>query len=136
MDPALLKDTARRWIVSIWNEQDFTVLGELGSPDYVYRVPGKEEVRPDGLPKYVARLHGAFPDLHNTIEGQVAEGTTVVTLGTTHGTHLSPLGDIPPTGKTMAVPWVMVTRFHQGRVVEDREYYDESLLLQQLGVAR
>jgi len=136
MDPALLKDTARRWILAIWNDQDFTVLRDLGSPEYVYRVPGKEEVRPDALPKYVARLHGAFPDLHNTIEAQVAEIGTVVTLGTTHGTHLKPLGDIPPTGRTMAVPWVMVTRFHEGRVVEDREYYDELLLLQQLGVAK
>ncbi len=136
MDAAWLKDTARRWIVGIWNEQNFTVLDELGSPDYVYRVPGKEEVRPDALPQYVARLHGAFPDLHNIIEAQVAEGSTVVTLGTTHGTHRSPFGDLPPTGRTMAVPWVMVTRFHEGRVVEDCEYYDELLLLQQLGTAK
>jgi steroid delta-isomerase-like uncharacterized protein len=136
MDPALLKDTARRWIIGIWNNQDFTVLGELGSPGYVYRVPAKEEVRPDALPQYVARLHAAFPDLHNTIEAQIAEIGTVVTLGTTHGTHLKPLGDIPSTGKTIAVPWVMVTRFEEGRVVEDREYYDELLLLQQLGVAK
>jgi len=135
MDPALLKDTARRWILSIWNDQDFTVLRDLGSPEYVYRVPGKEEVRPDGLPKYVARLHAAFPDLHNTIEGQIAEFGTVVTRGTTHGTHLKPLGDIPATGRTMVVPWVMITRFAEGRVVEDCEYYDELLLLQQLGVA-
>ena len=135
MDLAQLKDSARRWILAIWNEQDFSVLTELGSPGYVYRVPGTEEVRPEGLPRYVARLHAAFPDLHNTIESQAAEADTVVTLGTTHGTHTMPLGDIPATGKTMAVPWVMVTRFHEGRIVEDREYYDGSLLLRQLGLA-
>jgi steroid delta-isomerase-like uncharacterized protein len=130
-----LKDAARRWITGIWNDQDFTVLEELGSPEYVYRVPGKEEVRPDALPRYVARLHGAFPDLHNTIEAQFAESGTVVTLGTTHGTHLKPLGETPPTGRTIAVPWAMVTRFREGRVVEDLEYYDEQLLLRQLGTA-
>jgi steroid delta-isomerase-like uncharacterized protein len=135
MDPAAMKEAARRWIVGIWNEQDFAVLAELGSPGYVYRVPGKEEVRPEALPAYVARLHGAFPDLHNTLEAQVAEGETVVTLGTTHGTHLRPLGDVPATGRTMEVPWAMVTRFRDGRIVEDSEYYDESLLLRQLGLA-
>jgi steroid delta-isomerase-like uncharacterized protein len=135
MDLAFLKDTARRWIIGIWNDQDFALLRELGSPDYMYRVPGKEEVHPDGLPQYVARLHAAFPDLNNTIEAQIAEAGTVVTRGTTRGTHLKPLGEVPATGKAIAVPWVMITRFAEGRVVEDCEYYDELLLLQQLGVA-
>lgn len=129
-----LKETTERWIHAIWDNQDFDILSELGSPNYVYRVPGQEDVHADALPDVVAGLHAAFPDLHNTIEQQVAEGGVVVTRGTTHGTHQGPLGDLAATGRTVAVPWIIITRFDQGRIVEDWELYNELSLQTQLGI--
>jgi len=128
-----LKETTQRWIHGIRDNQDLTLLDELASPDYVYRVPGQEDVHAAGLPELLATLHAAFPDLHNTIEQQVAEEGIVVTRGTTHGTQLGPFGELEATGRTVALPWVMVTRFEQGRIVEDWELYNELSLETQLG---
>lgn len=135
MDLAQQKETARRWIIGVWNEQNFELVGELATPDYVYRVPGQLEIKADALPAYVAALHAAFPDLGNTIEEQIAEPGIVVTRGTTRGTHLGPMGELAATGRKVALPWVMITRFAGGRVREDWELYDEHSLLQQLGVS-
>lgn len=134
MDLPSLKETVHRWILGIWVDQDLGLLRELGASDYEYRVPGKDPLRVEALGEYVAALHEAFPDLSNTIEEQVAEPGVVVTRGTTRGTHLGALGELPATGKTIALPWVMITRFAEGRIREDWEIYDEHSLLQQLGV--
>ena len=134
LDLQLLKETAHRWIVGIWDNQDLDLLDELASPDYVYRVPGQEDVHADALPELLASLHTAFPDLHNTIEEQVAEAGIVITRGTTHGTHLGPLGEIEATGNTIALPWVIITRFDQGLIVEDWELYNELTFQTQLGI--
>ena len=133
-DLQLLKETTQRWIHGIWDNQDIALLNELASPDYVYRVPGQEDVHADALPELLATLHTAFPDLHNTIEEQVAEAGIVITRGTTHGTHLGPFGEMAATGNTIALPWILITRFHQGRIVEDWELYNEVTLQTQLGI--
>ena len=133
-DLQLLKETTQRWIHGIWDNQDIALLDELASPDYVYRVPGQEDVHADALPELLASLHTAFPDLHNTIEEQVAEAGIVITRGTTHGTHLGPLGEVEATGNTVALPWILITRFDQGRIVEDWELYNEVTFQTQLGI--
>lgn len=133
-DLQLLKETTQRWIHGIWDNQDLALLDELASPDYVYRVPGQEDVHADALPELLAGLHAAFPDLHNTIEQQVAEDGIVVTRGTTHGTNLGPYGEMEATGKTIALPWILITRFDQGRIVEDWELYNELTFETQLGI--
>lgn len=59
----------------------------------------------------------------------------VVTRGTTRGTHRGPFAGIAPTGKTIAVPWVIVTSFRGDRIVADWEIYDALGMMTQLGVA-
>jgi predicted ester cyclase len=57
----------------------------------------------------------------------------VMTRGTTTGTHQGPFGEMPPTGKSISVQWVMVSRFEGDRIAEDFEVYDSLGLMQQLG---
>lgn len=52
---------------------------------------------------------------------------------THHGTHLGPLGAIPPTGRTIAVTGIEVLRIANGRIVEFGHLDDFHGLLQQLG---
>lgn len=134
MDPQALKDAARKWIIGIWDNQDFGLLETMGSPDYVYRVPGHEDVSAVDLPGYIAGFRSAFSVLNNTIEDQIAEGNVVVSRGITRATNDGPFGDIPATGNSIELPWVMITRFDQGRVSEDWEIYNEMTFLSQLGI--
>jgi len=135
MDTRDLKDAARKWIIGIWDRQDFGLLETMGSPDYVYKVPGNEDVSAAALPEYVAGLRAAFSVLSNTIEEQVAEENVVVSRGTTRAKNDGPFGDLPATGNSIELPWVIITRFEQGRISEDWEIYNEMTLLSQLGVS-
>jgi steroid delta-isomerase-like uncharacterized protein len=137
MPTRMNKEMARRWLIGLWDEMNFNLLTEMATPDYTYRGP---DTGPDGLGaaaciELVKATNGAFPDKHNTIEGQVAEGDRVVTWGTTRGTQQGALGEIPASGKSIAVPWMMITEFRGGKIARDREFYDRLGLMQQLGMA-
>jgi steroid delta-isomerase-like uncharacterized protein len=83
---------------------------------------------------YVAALRDAFPDVHITIEDQVAEGDRVVTRWTARGTHTGAFQGIPPTGKRGSMTGIDINRFADGKVVECWTNADDLGLLQQLGV--
>ena len=76
----------------------------------------------------------AFPDLHFTIEDQIAEGDRVVTRFTARGTHQGAFIGIPPTGKQGVVTGTGIDRFANGKIVEAWFNSDDLGLLQQLGV--
>jgi len=53
--------------------------------------PGTELRGTEAIKQFIESLRAAFPDLHHTVEDQIAEGDTVVVRYTGWG--------IPPTGK-------------------------------------
>jgi hypothetical protein len=64
----------------------------------------------------------------------VAEGETVVIRYTFAGTHLGALRGIAATGQPVAVAGMVLLRFTEGKVVEQRGMWDSLSLMQQLGV--
>jgi predicted ester cyclase len=76
----------------------------------------------------------AFPDLTSKIDGQIAEGDVVVSHGMTAGTHQGPLGEIPATGRSISIAWILVSRFDGDRISSEFEVYDALGMMQQLGV--
>jgi len=133
MDAQEMKDTARRWLTGIFDNADFGLIEEMTADGYSFYVPRPGTMDAGTLTEVVTAFRTALPDLNNTFEEQIVEGNVVVTRGTTHGTHQGPLGDLPATGKTVAIPWVVFTRFDGGRIVEDWEVYDELGLMMQIG---
>ena len=134
MDSQALKDTTRRWIREVWDNGNFALIEEMAAESYTFHLPRPETTERGALPDLIGAFRSAFPDLNNTIEEQFAEGSIVVTCGTTRGTHQAPLGELAATGKAVEVQWMMVTRFEGDLIVEDREIYDEFGLMMQLGV--
>jgi len=128
------KMLVRRAFEEVYNQGKLEVIDDLvASNIIVFAGPG--EIRgADGLRQYVAALRTAFPDLHMTIDEQIAEGDTVVTRWTAHGTHLGPFQGIPPTGKRGSMTGIDIDRFVDGKTVECWTNADELGLLQQLGV--
>jgi steroid delta-isomerase-like uncharacterized protein len=133
MTPDALKAIAKRWILGIWDQADFQLIPELASDDYSYDAPNQGPMGSEAFRTFVTALRTAFPDLQNTIESQVAEGDVVVTRGTTRGTHQEAFGGLAPTGRRIAVPWVMFTTFANGRIIGDSEIYDVLGMMTQLG---
>jgi predicted ester cyclase len=80
-------------------------------------------------------FHTAFPDLHVTIEDQIAEGDNrMVTCYKVSGTHRGDVMGLPPSGKRVTFVGVGVTRTSEGKFVETWEHYDAVGLMQQLGM--
>ncbi len=127
------KELVRRWITGIWERGNIELLQELATEDYSYSDPGQDGLRGDAFVDYVGAIRSAIPDLSNSIEQQVAEGDTIVTRGTTRGTHQGSFADIAPTGNSIEVAWVMITRIRDGRIAEEWEIFDSLAFMTQLG---
>lgn len=85
--------------------------------------------------EFVAGLLTAFPDLHFTIEDQLTDGPRVAIRWRATGTHQGPLGPVPPTGRSVTVEGLIIDHLEGGMVAERWEQWDQSVMLQQLGLA-
>jgi steroid delta-isomerase-like uncharacterized protein len=127
------KATVRRGFEAVWHQKNVgNAEGHL-STDFVNHDPsmtmqGLEQYRP-----FVSGYLSAFPDLHFTIEDQIAEGDKVVTRWTARGTHQGPFMGIPATGKQGTVTGITIDRFANGKIVESWYNFDALGLLQLLG---
>ena len=61
-------------------------------------------------------FRSAFPDLHFTIQDQIAEGEKVVTRYTFRGTQQGELMGIPPTGKQVSIEGISIYRVADGKM--------------------
>lgn len=130
------KQLVRRAVEQVWNGGNLDAVDEFVASDFVIHAatPEKEVHGPEGTRQYFTMLRQAFPDLHFTIEDQVAAGDRVVTRWTATGTHNGVFQGIPPTGARAATSGIDIDRIANGKVVECWMQLDELGLLQQLGV--
>ena len=81
----------------------------------------------------------AIPDSKATFHTASATGNTVVLEVTWQGTQTGPLqtvgGEIPPTGRKIALRACQVIEVSNDKVQVMRQYFDMATLMQQLGVA-
>jgi steroid delta-isomerase-like uncharacterized protein len=129
------KALARRVFEEVWNQGNVDAIDELMSPDFVNHggppgIPSDGE----GFKQMVAMYTSAFPDIHFHIEDQIAEGDTVATRWSGHGTHQGELMGIPPTNKQVAVTGIAMDRIAGGVVAESWGEFDQMGMMQQLGV--
>ncbi len=129
------KTKVRRFFEEAWNKGNLAVVDEIGDPNGVAHVVGAPDLRgAEATKQFITVYRTAFPDLHITIEDQVAEGDKVVTRWSSSGTHKGDLMGIAPTGKKTQVTGISIDRFAGGKSVEDWTNWDQMGLMQQLGV--
>jgi predicted ester cyclase len=110
----------RRFVEEVLNQGKLEVIDELRSVDL------------EGSRQRIRMFRAAFPDLHVTVETQVAEDDWVVTRCVFHGTHLGLLMGVAPTGKRVEFQVIAMNRYSGGRSVEEWGLRDIHGLLQQL----
>jgi predicted ester cyclase len=67
---------------------------------------------------HVLGVRQTYPDLHVTVEQQIAEGDWVATRVTARGTHLGAWLGMRPTGKPVRITGVNLDRVVGGLIVE------------------
>jgi steroid delta-isomerase-like uncharacterized protein len=130
------KILVRRAVEEVWNRGNYAVVDEVTAGDIVVHssMPGDELHGPEGIKQFYATLRAAFPDIHFTIEDQIAERDRVVTRWSARATHTGEYWGMPPTGKQYVVTGIDIDRIADGKVVECWPIADQLSLLQQLGV--
>jgi steroid delta-isomerase-like uncharacterized protein len=92
----------------------------------------------DAITGYAMTWLNAFPDAQITVHQEVVGDDWVAQRFTFAGTHTgtlaSPDGDIAATGKSLSGRGASLTRFRDGKIVEDHLYYDQMEVLTQLGL--
>ena len=129
------KALVRRAFEEGWNTGNLDVFDEVDAPDHVLHDPSVPEdvVGIDGIKGFASMFLQAFPDLHFTIEEQIAEGDKVVTRWTSSATHKGDLMGIAPTGNRTGVSGVTISRISGGKLVEDWNNWDTLGLMRQIG---
>jgi predicted ester cyclase len=113
------KALVRRYYEEVVNTGAVDRLAEFIAPEYAEM---HDNVRyPIGLAgaaEHVTGVRRTYPDLHLTVEQQIAEGEWVVTRVTMRGTHQGEWLGIRPTGKPVEMTAVNIDRVVNGRIVE------------------
>lgn len=128
------KMVVRRAFEEVYNQGNLYVVDELVSSDFVVHLASEDIHGSTGMKQFVSSLRQAFPDLHMTIQDQVAEGDKVVTRWLARGTHTGTFHGVPPTGRKGNMTGIDIDRIVDAKAVECWTSADDLGLLQQLGV--
>jgi steroid delta-isomerase-like uncharacterized protein len=88
----------------------------------------------EGLKDVLAGMRAAFPDMHWTVQEQIAEGDKVVSRFEWTGTHRGPFLGVEPTGRPVQVRGIVIDRLQDGKIKNTCILMDALGLMAQLGV--
>jgi len=127
----------KRTIEEVLNQRKLEVIGEVYAANFVLHDPsalGGKISGPQHYKRFAEIYLAAFPDLHFTINDQIADGDKVVTRWTATGTHRGALMSVAPTGNRVTMTGISISRVQNGKLVEGWGNSDTLGILQQLGV--
>jgi len=110
-------------------------LAEVYAHDFILHEAGEDIVGIEGLTQFVSMMRSAFPNLHITLEDDMAEGDKVVTRWIGQGTHQGELMGIAPTGNQVTMTGITIHRIEDTKIAEEWSNWDALGLMQQIGAA-
>jgi len=118
----------------VWHQGDLGRIDDLFTADFVRHDPGRELRGTEQNRQFISGLRAAFPDLHFTVEDQIAAGDKVAVRYRFRGTHLGDFLGMPPTGKQVSYSGILIYRIADDRIAEQWTEFDLLGFLRQLGV--
>jgi steroid delta-isomerase-like uncharacterized protein len=133
-------DTLAREMYEAWNKRDWQAVLDAATPDGTITVVGTGETfeGSEGVQRYNTMWADAFPDGQITVDHIYGDADHVIVEFTGRGTHTATLvtsmGSIPATGRSVTLQLCDVLEFSDGKVKNQRTYFDTGSLMAQLGV--
>ena len=126
----------REYVSAVWQDHEFERVPEFVADSITYAEPTLSEPV-SGPGEFLAHLRdteSAFPDFRVTLETVVADDDVVAAEWTFRGTHAGPMNGIPATGRAVAARGMSIVRLEDGRIVDERAYWDTNEVAAQLGL--
>jgi predicted ester cyclase len=120
-------ETARRALEEVCSGKNLGGIPDVYHPNFVDHVNAVEYRGHEGARRSVALYLELFPDLRFVVDEQVSEGDRVTSRWTLHGTH---------RGRSVTLHGIVISRFEDGRIIEDWAASDTMEIPRQLGVWR
>ena len=128
-------NVVRRFIEEVLNQGKLDAAGQFFWEDMVEQVPlPGQGPGLEGLKDALRGLRAAFPDMHWTVQEQIAEGNKVLSRFEWTGTHRGRFLGVPATDRSVTVWGMVIDRFEGERIKETRIIMDTLGLMMQLGV--
>jgi steroid delta-isomerase-like uncharacterized protein len=128
-------DIVRQFIERVINRGEIDAVDQFFWENMVEQVPFPGQGPGiEGLKDVLRGLKAAFPDMHWTIEEQIAEGDKVVSRFEWTGTHSGQFLGVPATHRPVKVWGMVIDRFASGKIQDTRIIMDTLGLMVQLGV--
>jgi len=128
------KTIIRQFIDETLNQGDIEAAEKFVAKDVVEQVPFPGQGPGiEGVKDVLGGMRAAFPDLHWTVEEQIAEGDKVVSRFEWTGTHRGQFLGVEPTGRSVQVWGIVIDRLQDGKIKDTRILMDALSLMLQLG---
>lgn len=125
-----------RGIIEEINKGNSEYFNEFYSPDSLYYFPSNnpKPLSREESQEFVKGFFESFPDLNFSIEELYAVDDRVIVRYILRGTHKGDWRGIPATGNKFEISSTFIVRIENGKVVEEREDFDQLGFLLQLGM--
>jgi steroid delta-isomerase-like uncharacterized protein len=124
-----------KYFGDLMSQGNFDIIDEIIGENFSFHIPTlPEPIRGrDGMRGFVTGLRTGFPDIHFTVERQIAEGDKVAARWFIEGTHNGPFLGMPPTGNHIKDQGVDIFIFQGGKIAEIWVNENDLGLMKQLG---
>ncbi len=117
----LNKALVRRYFEEVLNQRRIQVFDDLADPHFVSYLASSDSISLQVYQQAIAGSLAALPDLHVTIQDQIAEGDKVVTRWVAKGTPQVEFAGIKPAGKAVTITAIHIHRMQDHKLVEHWE---------------
>ena len=135
------KHVVATFVEELWNERNLEVADSIFDEDcHTHQLQSGSSVvavprGPAAIKAHATDWLSAFLDLKFTVEQMFTDGDRVISQLPMDGTQTGQWMGIPPTGKTVAVPFCAIFTFtDDDRLKSEIVYNDRLSLLSQLGI--
>lgn len=112
--------------LDMFNDSNFT-------KDVVMHASPSDVVGIDSARVYYANYLTGFSNIEFTIKDVFGQGNKLVKYWNFKGIHTGVFFGIAPTGKTVNIDGVTLVRMQDGKIAEERDFFDNLDLMMQLG---
>ncbi len=125
--------TIRRFFDGL-NKLTVAGLDDVYAPDFKLHFTGAPgPLTREDTKQFFRMFFGAFPDIHHTLEDELAAGDKVAVRLTIRGTQQGEFQGMPATGKSITITSLNIFHFANDKVAEQWVVIDNLGMLQQLG---